>query len=587
MKTYSKLLIFALTLLVFNACKQDYIDPITKIAPGADQSVPVVKVNSPTEGYEIKLPEEVSSITINFEVTDDIEVGDISVKFDGTEIASFKAGSYKDYRRALETVNYDNVSLGNHVISITASDLEGKSTTKTINISKVSPYTPKYNGEILFMPFEGDFMDMINFQNAGVVGNPGFADDGLEGSMAYAGATDSYLTFPIDNLKNSEFTIGLWVKINASPDRAGILTVGSTDDDAGRMNGFRLFREGTSNSQQIKLNVGTGSGEVWNDGGYVDQKIGEWVYIAITVTPTENIVYIDGVPVNTATMSGPIDWTGCTEMSIGSGDPTFTYWNHLSDLSHYDNLRIFNRALTAEEIQGVINDDSPYVPKYDGEIFYMPFDGNAMDKISTTSATTVGSPTYVDGKIGMAYAGATDSYLTFPTDGLQGNEFSAVFWMKINPVPDRAGILIMSPEDTENANYPDVQNLRTSGFRFFREVGGPGMQRFKLNAGNGTADTWVDGNTNADIDPTIDTWHFFAFTISNSECDVYEDGTLVANSAFTGIDWTGCDLLTIMSGVPRFTEWSHFSDLSLLDELRFFNKALSQDEIQAIMADEN
>lgn len=583
MKTYIKLMIFALTLVVFNACKQNYIDPITAVAPGADLTAPVITVKSPVSNYQIKVPELVSSIVIDFEVTDDIELGNISVKFDGTEIAAFTPSDYKDYRRALEKVNYDNVTLGNHEIAITASDLEGKSTTQKVTIAKVSPYTPKYAGEVFFMPFEGDFMEMISFHNANVVGNPGFASDGLESSKAYAGATDSYLTFPIDNLKFSEFTIGLWVKVNASPDRSGILSIGSTNDDAGRKNGLRLFREGGAASQQIKLNLGTGSGEVWNDGGFINPAQGDWVYVAVTVTPTENIVYLNGSPVRTAAMPGAIDWTGCTQLSIGSGAPTFSYWGHLSDLSHYDNMRIFNRALTAAEIQAVINDDSPYVPKYNGEIFYMPFDGNAKDRVSGTSATAVGSPTYVAGKIGEAYAGATDSYLTFPTAGLQGSEFSAVFWMKINAVPDRAGILVMGPEDKANAGYPTVQNNRTSGFRFFRETGAGGAQRFKLNAGNGTADTWVDGGTGADIDPSVDTWHHFAFTISGTECNVYEDGVLVKNSAFTGISWTGCDVMSIMSGAPRFTEWGHLSDLGMMDELRIFNKALTATEIQTIM----
>lgn len=585
MKIYRFIIIGMLALVFATGCKDGYIDAISKVAPGADESAPQITINSPTENYELKLPEQVSSITIDFEATDDIELGTVSIAYDGTEIASFSSSDFKDYRRFLKQVTYDNVELGQHEISITATDLDGKSTTATVNFSKVSPYTPKYNGEKFYMPFEGDYMEMISFQNATVVGTPGFSDNGLQESKAYAGATDSYLTFPMDNLKFTEFTIGLWINVNAAPDRAGILTVGSTDDDAGRMNGFRLFREGSASSQQIKLNVGTGVGESWNDGGVIDPTLGDWVYVTMVVTSTESMIYLDGALVRTATLSAPIDWTGCTTMSIGSGAPTFTYWNHLSDLSNYDNIRIFDRALTQEEIQAVINDDSPYVPKYDGEIFYMPFDGNATDKVSMTDATTVGSPTYVAGKVGQAYEGATDSYLTFPATNLQSDNFSAVFWMKVNGTPDRAGILVMSPEDTGNANYPDVQNNRTSGFRFFREAGNPGMQRFKLNAGNGTADTWVDGGADAEVDPTVDTWHFFAFTISGTECNVYIDGTLVKNAAFTGIDWTGCDLLTIMSGAPRFTEWGHLSDLSMIDELRIFNKAITQEEIQTIMND--
>ena len=581
MKNYNRLIILALSLLMLNACDQNYIDNISNVDPGADQSAPVVTFNSPTEGYEIKLPEEISSVTIDFEVTDDIEVGDISVSFDGTQIASYQQGSYKDYRRALESVVYDNVELGDHVISITASDLEGKSTTKSINISKVSPYTQKYDSEVFYMPFEGDYMEMISFQTAGVVGSPGFGTDGLQNSKAYAGAADSYLTFPMDNFKFSEFTIGLWVKINASPGNAGILTVGTTDDDAGRKNGFRLFREGSASSMRIKLNVGVGSGESWNDGDVIDTRSGEWVYVAFSVTPTENTIYIDGVPVRTAAMSGPIDWTGCTNISIGSGDPSFTYWNHLSDLSHYDNIRIFNRALTSEEIQTVINDDKPYVPKYDGEILYMPFDGNGMDRISMTSAATVGSPTYVAGKVGQAYQGAADSYLSFPSAEIAtGSEFSASFWLKIDASDTRAGILSIAPLEPSNPSD------KPSGFGFIRE-GSSTSQKFLMLVGNGTNATWFNPGDPATIDPTVQTdWIHFAISISANEAAFYMNGVQVSLGAFTGIDWTGVGDLSIMSGQPDFAGWNHKAEKGQMDELRIFNKALTQEEVTTIMNDD-
>ena len=63
---------------------------------------------------------------------------------------------------------------------------------------------------------------------------------------------------------------------------------------------------------------------------------------------------------------------------------------------------------------------------------------------------------------------------------------------------------------------------------------------------------------------------------------VYINGEVVSRGAFAGINWTGCNLLSIMSGAPRFTEWGHNSDLGLLDELRIFNKTLTQTEIQTI-----
>ena len=50
------------------------------------------------------------------------------------------------------------------------------------------------------------------------------------------------------------------------------------------------------------------------------------------------------------------------------------------------------------------------------------------------------------------------------------------------------------------------------------------------------------------------------------------------------ISWDNINDLSIMSGEPHFTGWSHFSDLSLLDDLRIFDKALTQEEVQAVMS---
>lgn len=224
-----------------------------------------------------------------------------------------------------------------------------------------------------------------------------------------------------------------------------------------------------------------------------------------------------------------------------------------------------------------------YVAKYDGEIFYMPFEGGLyMELLSETEATVVGEPGFTAGKSRQAYSGAEDAYLTYPTENLLGDEFSAAFWYKIklDEEPHRAGILVIGPPDPL---LPLTPNNRKNGFRFFRE-GNTTNQTFKLNVGNGTADTWVDGGAAASINPsTVTGWIHLAFTISAAECIVYINGEVVKQVPFTGVDWTGCDILSIMSGAPRFTEWNHWSDHSSLDELRLFNKALTQAEVKSVM----
>ena len=217
--------------------------------------------------------------------------------------------------------------------------------------------------------------------------------------------------------------------------------------------------------------------------------------------------------------------------------------------------------------------------------FHMGFNGNYKDGISGTAATVVGSPTYAysDGVSGDAYQGATDSYLTFPTTGLQGDEFSASCWLKLpSTIDSPAGILVMGPKDTAN---PDAQNVRTSGFRLFYDNSG-GKAYFKVNVGTGSGETWVDGGDPAKIDPAVNSgWIHVAFTISGTDVTYYINGQLISSSTTTGVDWTGCDLFSIMSGAPRFTGWGHKSCVGEMDELYLFKKALSADEVTLMMND--
>lgn len=590
MKIVKIMFVGVLTAMIINACNEG-IDPITPVDPGPDESAPSVTIKFPLEGTKIQVPDMVADITIEFEVTDDIEVKEVQLLMDGTQIASFS--EFKDYRRFLGEYFYDNVTNGPHVLSVKATDMEGKVTTEEVNFEKTPPYQAKYPGEIFYMPFDGDYMEKISVQNATRVGSPGFTGQSVQGLNAYAGAADSYLTFPTTGLQNNEFSAVFWMKVNAVPDRAGILVMGPPDAvnptaQNNRTSGFRFFRENAAGKQRFKLNVGTGTSDSWFDGGAaadVDPAAGDWVHFAFTISGSTAAVYIDGRVASQGAFAG-VSWAGCDVLSIMSGAPRFTGWSHLSDQSFMDELRLFDRALSQAEIEGIIADESGggggYTPLYDGEVFYMPFEDNHQEKVSGVMATAVGTPGFADGKVGKAYSGAADSYITFPTDGLKNDAFSAVFWMKLNADPDRAGILVMGPEDVDNAGYPDVQNKRTSGFRFFRE-NASGNQRVKLNAGNGTADTWVDGGAAADVDPTTGDWVHYAFTISGTECKVFIDGVEVKQSDFTGIDWTGCDVMSIMSGAPRFTEWGHGSDQSLMDELRIFNKVLTQTEIQTII----
>lgn len=566
---YLGLLIF---LFLFVGCEYEGVDPLTEVDPGPDSGAPEISIQYPNEGTTIKVLEPVASIDIEFEVEDDIEVDVIEILVNDDLIATFD--EFLDYRVVKEQVTFENVTNGEHTLTIRATDIVGNTTSQTVSFRKEPPYAPLYAGEFFYMPFDGDFTELVNIYSADEAGAPAFTGDSFLGTGAYLGAENSYVTVPLnpEDLGN-EFSAAFWYKVSAERDRAGILVAGANQE---RQQGFRLFREGTGEEQRIKLNVGTGDGESWNDGAVIDVSADEWVHVAFTVTPEETVFYINGMAANTGNMTNPIDWSGVERITIGSGGETFSYWGHEADInSVMDELRLFNTVLEQNDIQGLINASSISLN--------MTFNGEYKDLVANREVSVVGSPSFTEESIegNAAYAGAADSYLRMPTDGLLSEEFSSTFWYKINPDPDRAGIITIGPEDTDNPGFPDVQNDRTSGFRLFRE-GNAEEQRIKLNVGTGDGDNWNDGGV---IDATAGDWVHVAFTISNSETVIYLNGVPVNTSDLIGgVDWTGTDIVSIMSGAPRFTEWNHLSDRSYMDQLRFYNKALTQEEVQTAMA---
>ncbi|WP_400073567.1 LamG-like jellyroll fold domain-containing protein [Zobellia russellii] len=578
---------------LFYSCDQG-IDALTEVDPGVDASAPAITITSPAEGLAVKVNEELATITVKFQAEDDIELGSVEVLLDGNRIGNYN--SFKDYRKLIvNDLVYDQLEDGTHQLTVIAKDLDGKSTSEVVNFTKEPAYIRKYPGEILYMPFEGGYVDLLSFEEAEQIGSPTITEESLAGDGAYAGAEGAYLTLDPERFKNTELSAIFWVKLNAVPDRAGILAMSPPLNEDGGNNinsGFRFFREASNGNQRLMLNVGSGDSST-NLGGWevaeVDPSGEEWVNVALTISSTESTVYIDGQMVRQDQITG-VDWTDVNILSIMSGEPNFSAWNHKSDLSLMDELRIFDRAITQDEVKQIIQDDSGivisnYPPNFPGEMFYMPFEGLYTNLFTDAEADVVGTPSISEESVAGegAYAGAADSYLTVPSNGLTTDEFSAALWYKVDIESGNGGVLTMSPEDTENGNYPETQNLRTSGFRLLHE-GDATKEIFKLNIGTGESDVWLDGRDLAAINPTTDGWVHLAFSISGSNAVLYINGEVVSENVISGgIDWSGCDLLSIGSGAPRFTEWGHLADESLIDELRLFDKALTQEEIQEIM----
>lgn len=231
-------------------------------------------------------------------------------------------------------------------------------------VAAAEEYTPLYDGEVFFMNSTGgNFLDLVAAREVTVVGSPTSAEGKV--GEAYVGAEGASLEVALpDEWKTNEFSAAFWMNVNVAPDRAGILTVGNPaliGADNPRLNGFRLFREGTITSQRLKVNVGMGDADTWNDGIDVTN-FGEWIHVAVTISADKMTLYVNGVKGSLnnvdngyAALAAPISWDGCTKIEMFTGGSTFAYWNHASDLSSFDEVRFFNKALTDAEVQAIYN----------------------------------------------------------------------------------------------------------------------------------------------------------------------------------------------------------------------------------------
>ncbi len=350
MKIIKFLFVYSIIAVLAISCEKG-LDPINSVDPGTDMEDPTVVINYPIEGKPFIAPTEVATLTIKFLATDDFELKSVVLDLDGTVIGTIS--TFKDYRRADMSYNYDNLTDGDHVLTVTVKDLLDNTVSATVNFSKITAgvYNP-LDGEVFYLPFDGHYLNMITGEPVTVVGSPGFAEGKV--NDAYAGATDSYITHPSDGIIGESFSVSFWYQINADPNRAGIFMISAPTDiqTQDRTKGLRFAREADGLAQKFWFNIGNGSTDFW----FVPASFpvtDEWMHIALTVSPTHAIVYLNGEIAAEGDYEGPIDWTDCATISIMSGEPNVIYWDHYSDLSLMDELHLFNKELTEAEVQSL------------------------------------------------------------------------------------------------------------------------------------------------------------------------------------------------------------------------------------------
>ncbi len=202
-----------------------------------------------------------------------------------------------------------------------------------------------------------------------------------------------------------------------------------------------------------------------------------------------------------------------------------------------------------------------------GLIAYYPFDGNANDQTANANHLTISNATLVADRNGTANAayrfdGATSSMRAVVGPELSVNAVTMAAWVKVNGNGNFSPRLFgVGPAGSSGQYYALIQTGT-----------GIGSQLWYYGSGvtpdlTGTNTTWSDGS-----------WHHVAVTDDGANYTIYVDGVVDTQVASTGnmVAFTSAVLQVGMSdnGLDAFN--------GDMDELRFYNRALSATEIQAL-----
>lgn len=375
MKTFKYLFAVAAFATVIASCDEG-IDPITAVPPGDDTASPTVNITYPAEGTLIRVKEEVTPIDIRFEVVDDIEIQSISVQLDGNSIAEYS--DFKDYRRALQSYRYESLTNGPHTLTITATDLSGKSTSQEVTFEKVEPYQPIYDGEIFYMPLDDEVLELISITQGTVAGSPSFVPGKVGKALRFDATNKAYMLFPSDAVSAvNSFSVSFWTHpefVDSDNDGGidGILGLANFSNITGFWGNLDWFVENGSNPSAalIKAHITNGNGgETWMEVPGVTNFFGAWTHHVLTydATAEEFVYYIDAVPVATvaAGWDGPLAFANGGPMVFGTvhfmTNPSLTTGSGAQGWASYltgslDEIRIFEKGLSQAEVEQIYND---------------------------------------------------------------------------------------------------------------------------------------------------------------------------------------------------------------------------------------
>jgi hypothetical protein len=303
--------------------------------------------------------------------------------------------------------------------------------------------------------------------------------------------------------------------------------------------------------------------------------LNQWIHYSYTFTSTRATVYINGVATSTCTY--PQINTDSSNVWKGFTLGTYNYGPNFGMSCELDDLRIYNTALTAAQVQSIYTQSG--APASNFRVMPQPslawdFNGTTTPYIGTATGTTTGTVSYnSSGKYGQSviirndndasFANSLSYSFTTPVSTATG--FTISCWIKFLKLPVGSGVGF-NGRMALFAGYPFYFYILNGTFGIY------GFYSSYILPGGGNCQNYQTDLTT----PSTGVWYHVTYTFGQGTSSVYFNGTLKRTAPYVG-DSTMGGITIANNGIP-----SDQSGSFELDDLRIFDRALTSSQVQSI-----
>ncbi|MBN8677953.1 MAG: hypothetical protein J0M29_06985 [Chitinophagales bacterium] len=318
-----------------------------KVTTGLDETP---DVEPPTVPANIGATAASNSVLVTWEPsTDNVLVAGYVILVDGAVLDTVSASTLSAFVGGLDPLTL-------YTFEVYAFDPSGNNSAPAeITVSTTQPIDTGEPGMVAHYPFDGDAKDATPYHNDGVIGgNPVFETANHPGgggqNIKFDGVQDSVLVPNAVQLISDFATVSFWIRVddtNLADAEAYVIDFGHWDERWKISLPQHLKIVWTTNSNNLQFNHFISD----MDSGDGNEMVkGFWWYVTMVHDGTNDVIYVNGQQTNIKPVNGKLNTTArplCFGSNPIEGGQYF--------IGALDNVKIYNKALTAGEVLQLFN----------------------------------------------------------------------------------------------------------------------------------------------------------------------------------------------------------------------------------------